>query len=213
MAERIPIAIVHGSRLIREGMRDLLGRHPGLEVRGTFSAAGEILERAPEGDHVLVYDVGTAHHEGHARIVELHERLPQARILMVNVADDDQTIIECLRMGVSGCILEDASLEELVEAIRSVWGGTPAMSSRCITSLFSYVARLQDGQPPAPSMRLTRREEQILQLVAEGMSNKEIAVKLFLQPQTVKNYVHLILQKLDVHSRLDVMRLLRSGKR
>jgi len=212
MAERIPIAIVHGSRLIREGMRDLLGRHPGLEVRATFSEAGEILERAPEGDHVLVYDVGTAHHEGHARVAELHQRLPQARILMVNVSDDDRIIIECLRMGASGCILQDASLEELVEAIRSVWRGTPAMSPRCITSLFSYVARLQDGQPPAPSVRLTRREEQILQLIAEGLSNKEIAVKLFLQPQTVKNYVHLILQKLDMHSRLDVMRLLRSGK-
>lgn len=213
MAERIPIAIVHSSRLIREGMRDLLSRQPGLDMRETFGSAREVLERAPEGDHVLVYDLGTAHHEGHARVVELHERLPRSKVLMVNVADDDQIIIECLRMGVSGCILQDASLEDLAEAIRSVWQGTPAMSPRCITTLFSYVARLQDGQPPAPSVKLTRREEQILQLIAEGMSNKEIAVKLYLRPQTVKNYVHLVLQKLDMRSRLDVIRLLRSGKR
>jgi two-component system response regulator DesR len=81
-----------------------------------------------------------------------------------------------------------------------------------ITSLFSYVASLQAGEDRLPPTPLTKREEQILQLIAEGLSNKEIAQKLYLQPQTVKNYVHLILQKLDLRSRLDVIKFLRSGR-
>ncbi len=109
-------------------------------------------------------------------------------------------------------ILQDASQEELLAAIQSLARGTPHPSPRVINSLFSEVASLQAGEDRLPPTPLTKREEQILQLVAEGLSNKEIAQKLFLQSQTVKNYVHLILQKLDLRSRLDVIKFLRSGK-
>jgi DNA-binding NarL/FixJ family response regulator len=143
----------------------------------------------------------------------VRKSLPGAKILMFNVTDDDQAIIECVRIGASGCVLQDASLEELVDAVRSLAQGKPSASPRVLTSLFSYVASLRDEDHPALVPKLTEREEQILQLMAEGLSNQEIARKLFLQPQTVKNYVHLLFQKLDVHSRLEVIRSLRSGRR
>ncbi len=208
----IAVGIVHAGRLIREGLKDLLSQQPGLRVIGTFSDAGEVLAHAIAEDHVLVYDLGTARQDGPARLLELHTRLPRAKMLMFNVADDDQAIIECVRVGASGCILQDASQEELLAAIQSLAQGTPHPSPRVITSLFSHVASLQAGEDRLPPTPLTKREEQILQLVAEGLSNKEIAQKLFLQSQTVKNYVHLILQKLDLRSRLDVIKFLRSGK-
>ncbi len=206
------IGIVHASRLIRDELKDLLTRQPGLRVVGSFGNAKEVLEHPPEEELVLVYDLATAQQDGPAPVMDLHHRLPRAKMLMFNVVDDDQAIIECVRVGASGCILQDASLEELVAAIRSVARGTPPSSPRVITSLFSYVARLQTGEDRLPPIPLTKREEQILQLMAEGLSNKEIAQKLYLQPQTVKNYVHLILQKLDLRSRLDVFKFLRSGK-
>ncbi len=206
------IGIVHASRLIRDELKDLLTRQPGLRVVGSFGNAKEVLEHPPEEELVLVYDLATARQDGPAPVMDLHQRLPRAKMLMFNVVDDDQAIIECVRVGASGCILQDASLEELVAAIRSVSRGTPPSSPRVITSLFSYVARLQTGEDRLPPIPLTKREEQILQLMAEGLSNKEIAQKLYLQPQTVKNYVHLILQKLDLRSRLDVFKFLRSGK-
>ena len=212
MNEPIAVGIVHASLLIREGTRDLLSRQSEVRVIGTFGGAHEVLAQPFAQDHVLLFDLGTARQHGPEVLMELHNRLPHAKILMFNVTDDDQAIIECVRVGASGCILQDATLEDLLTAIRSLGRGTPHTSPRVITSLFSYVASLQRGDDRLPPQPLTRREEQILQLVAQGLSNKEIAQKLFLRPQTVKNYVHLVLQKLDVRSRLELIRQLRSGK-
>lgn len=212
MGDKTTVAVVHGSPPLREGLGELLGRQPDLRLLGLFGSAAEVLEHLPEGEHVLLYDLATAHNDGPAKVMKVHASLPSAKILMFNVTDDDQAIIECVRIGASGCVLQDASLEELVDAVRCLAQGKPTASPRVLTSLFSYVASLRDeGNPPLAS-KLTEREEQILQLMAEGLSNQEMAKKLFLQPQTVKNYVHLILQKLDVRSRLEVIRSLRSGR-
>jgi len=208
----IPVGIVQASRLIREGVRDLLSRQEELRVVGAFEGAQEVLANPVPGDHILIYDLATARRDGPARILELHSRLPQAKILMFNVNDDDEAIIECVRVGASGCILQDATLDDLLMAIRSLARGTPHFSPRVITSLFSYVASLQAGEDRLPPTPLTPREEQVLQLVAQGLSNKEIGQTLYLRPQTVKNYVHVILQKLDAHSRLELIRRLRTGK-
>jgi DNA-binding NarL/FixJ family response regulator len=214
LAEATPVGIVHASRLIREETKDLLTRQPGIRVVGMFRSAREVLQQPPTGVHVLLFDLSTARQDGPPLMMELHRRVPHARILMFNVVDDDQAIIECVHVGASGCILQDASLEDLLTAIRSVARGTPYSSARVITSLFAYVASLQaaggDGPRPSP---LTKREEQIFEMLAGGLSNKEIAQQLSLRPQTVKNYVHLILQKLDLRSRLEAIKLLRSGKR
>ncbi len=212
MDEPTTVGIVHASRLIREGTGDLLSRQPGIRVARTYGGAGEILTQPLEESFILLYDLQTARQDGAARLLELHRRLPHAKILMFNVVDDDQAIIECVRVGASGCVLQDASLEDLLRAIHSVASGSPHTSPRVITSLFSYVASLQSGEDRPRPAALTKREEQILELLAEGLSNKEIAQRLYLQPQTVKNYVHLVLQKLDLRRRLDVIKLLRSGK-
>jgi DNA-binding NarL/FixJ family response regulator len=208
----IAIGIIHISGLIREGIKDVLGREPSVRVRGTFESAREAFTRPIQEDHVLLYDLSTIHLDGAALMMELRQKVPQAKILVFGVADDDQAIIECVRAGASGCVLHNASLEDLLSAIRSVARGTPPMSPRVVTTLFSYVAGLQAGEDRPPVAPLTPREEQILQLIAVGLSNKDIAQQLYLQPQTVKNYVHLVLQKLNLRSRLDLIRSIRSNK-
>lgn len=212
MTEPIAVGIVHASRVIREGIGDLLKRHPDVRVVGMFGDAREVLQQPPVEGYVLLYDLGTARQGTVDLLKELHQRLPQVKILMFDVADDDQIIIECIDLGASGCVLQDAPLEELLEAVRSVWKGKPVMSPRCVTSLFAYVAKLRTGDNPAPSAHLTSREDQVLRLIAQGLANKEIAQMLHLQPQTVKNYVHMILEKLDMRSRLEVIKHLRAGK-
>lgn len=207
------LGIVHASRVIRDGTVTMLSQQPGLRVVRTYGNAAAVLADPIAEPHVLLYDLATARQDGPQQLMPLHSTLGQAKILMFNVVDDDQAIIECVRVGASGCVLQDATMDDLLAAIRSVARGTPHSSPRVITSLFSYVAGLQAGEDRLPPSNLTPREEQILQLLAGGLSNKEIAQQLHLQPQTVKNYVHLVLQKLDLRSRLDVIKLFRSARR
>ena len=109
--------------------------------------------------------------------------------------------------------LRDASVQDLIAAVRAVRDGKPPLSLRVITSLFAYVASLRDDpEAPAPEA-LTPREREILALLAEGLSNKEIAERLVLQPQTVKNYGHAVMQKLGLHSRLELIKSYRSRRR
>ncbi len=208
----VVVGIIHVSGLIREGIKEILGREPDVRVFGTFESAREALGRAMHGQHVLLYDLSTSHRDGPALMAELRQKVPQAKVLVFGVADDDEAILECVRAGASGCLLQNASREDLLSAIQSVARGTPPISPRVVTTLFSYLASLQAGEDRPPAAPLTPREEQILQLIAEGLSNKDIAQKLYLQPQTVKNYVHLVLQKLNLRSRLDLIRSLRSKK-
>lgn len=208
----IRVAIVHGGRLIREGLADLLGRND-IAVSGTFASVGSA-ESLPEAeDAVVLYDLGTAHQDGMAAIAAFQGAHPCARILFFNVVDDDAAIIECVQAGAAGCVLQDASLPELIAAVRSVCTGTPPESPRIITTLFRYVAQLRAGTESPVVEQLTAREQEVLALMVEGLSNKEIAERLVLQPQTVKNYAHTVLQKLGLRSRFDVMKMLRSGKR
>jgi DNA-binding NarL/FixJ family response regulator len=204
----VPVVIVYRSRLLRDGLCGLLAQRADVRVVAAVGSVTEALEHPVGEDHVMVCDHATVEKE--ARMVRsLPQTRPQARILVINVPEDEDAIVDCVGVGASGCILADASLEEVVEAIRCVWHGTPAMSARCITSLFRYVARLRGGGSLPPTVNLTRRERQILELIVEGLTNKEIAQRLYLQPQTVKNYVHQVLQKLDVHSRLEAVRRMR----
>jgi DNA-binding NarL/FixJ family response regulator len=211
---RTPIAlgIIHSSALVRQGLERLV-HHPDVRVDGLYTGAADVLSRRAEAASILLYDIGTAHEDGPEQVTRLHNEVPHARILMINVPDDDQAIIECVRVGAAGCILQDASLDDLLSAVHNLVAGTPLTSARVITSLFTYVAGKQRHPDSAPPVPLTPREEQILALMADALSNREIAKRLFLQPQTVKNYAHVIFQKLDVHDRLQFLRLIKPTKR
>ncbi len=207
------VGVVHSGRLIRDGLCDLLSRQADLDTFCAYSSVADVASRPIPGAHVLLLDLATARAAGAPALMALHAALPEAKILMFNVEDDDRAIVECVRAGASGCILADATIEELLTAVHALRSGTTPQSPRVMTSLFSYVASLQRGEDrPAGAPSLTPREEQILALMAEGLSNKEIAARLVLQPQSVKNYAHLVMQKLDLHSRLDVMRSFRGHR-
>ncbi len=211
MQEPVAVGLIHSSPLIREGIGNLLKLQRGVRVVATFENARDVLQRPIAGEHVLLYDMDTNHQDGPALMAQLRS-LPGIGILIFGVTDDDAAIIDCVRAGASGCILQGASIEDLVGAIHSLAEGRPPTSARVVTTLFSYVARMQAGEDHPPLGPLTPREEQILQMMVEGLANKEIAQKLYLRPQTVKNYVHLVLQKLNLHSRLEAIRAFRSGK-
>jgi two-component system, NarL family, response regulator DevR len=210
-APAITVAVINGNAVMRQGFGNLLQQEPELSLAGMFSSAAGLIDRELPADSILIYDLDTARRDGPELIASLHQRQPGAKILMMNVSDNDAAIIEATRAGAAGCVLEDVSFEDLMIAIRSLAAGSLPASPRVVTSLYNYIASHQGEDQRMAASDLTPREHQILELVAEGLSNKEIAGRLSLRQQTVKNYVRLVFEKLGVHSRLALIRLLKAG--
>lgn len=202
----IAVSLVHASPPIRAGLAELLGRRSDLRVVGTYASLRALSDSGVDAAQVVLCDLEAARIGG-ASIGE------PARLLVFNVADEDRSIIDCVRLGTSGCVLQDADLDELAAAITSVASGHAPSSARIFTSLFRYVAGLRDEGHPVLAPSLTAREEEILRLVAEGLSNAEIASRLGLRRQTVKNHVHRVFEKLDVHRRSEVLGVFRARDR
>lgn len=198
--ETVIVAIVHGSPPIRAGLAELLGRRPDVRVAGTYPSLAAMRE-AGAGAGVVLCELAAARADAGGA--------GAARLLVFDVADEDRTIIDCVQVGASGCVLRDAGLDELVAGIHSVSAGVTPCSARVVTSLFRYVAGRRDESHPVLAPSLTGREEQVLRLVAAGLTNHRIAERLGLRPQTVKNHVRRVFEKLDVHSRLELIGALR----
>lgn len=200
------VGIVYRSAVLRDALAHLLTER-GIAVVARYADLAAVrLAGVPLPDVLLV---------DHAAVLEADRSalsaLESARALVFNVEDGDGAIVECVRSGAAACLLQDASFDDLVMAVQSGISGAQPAHPRVMTALFRYVAG-QDAAAPARASRLTQREEEILALVSEGLSNKEIAERLVLQPQSVKNYVHLVLQKLGVHSRFELIRPMRAGR-
>jgi len=200
--ETTTVAIVHGSPPVRDGLAVLLGRRPDLRIVGAHAT---LAAAAGDAAAVVLCDLAAARADS-----ALAGGL--GRLLVFNVADEDRSIIDCVQVGAYGCVLQDAGLDELVASIHAVAAGVTPCSTRVVDSLFRYVAGLRDERHPVLAPSLTGREEEVLRLVALGMSNREIAERLGLRTQTVKNHVRRVYEKLDVHSRLELIGSLRAPR-
>jgi two-component system NarL family response regulator len=198
----IAVAVVHGSPPIREALAELLSRQPDLRLVGAYPTLVAVAGGPPAD--VVLCELAAARAEAAGPVTP-------ARLLVFDVADEDRTIIDCVQVGASGCVLRDAELEELVAGIHAVADGVAPCSPRVVTSLFRYVAGLRGEDHPVLAPTLTGREEEVLRLVAQGLSNRQIGERLGLRPQTVKNHVRRVFEKLDVHSRLELVGALRAG--
>jgi DNA-binding NarL/FixJ family response regulator len=205
MAETIRILLVDDQRLMREGLRILLELEPDLEIVGEAENGEAGLEAyaALEPDVVLM-DVRMPGMDGVEATWRLRERWPGARVIILTTFDDDEYVFEGLRAGAQGYLLKDVSGHDLAEAVRTVSAGGALIEpsvARKVVAEFARVAppaRAADLGLPEP---LSEREQEILHLMAQGLSNREIAIRLSLAQGTVKNYVTTILQKLGVRDR------------
>jgi two-component system, NarL family, nitrate/nitrite response regulator NarL len=196
------VYVVSDVRLYREGLISSL-QQGGLEVLGAGSS-GDILDQIsalrPE---VLLLDIAARDSLGvPRRAQQVH---PTLRVVAFAVAEADENVLACAEAGVSGYVTQDGSVEDLVTAVLGVLKGELRCSPRTAALLFSRLAALSAGRPTAVADTvLTRREREIAALVACNLPNKEIARRLRLCPATIKNHVHNILQKLNIHRRRDI---------
>jgi two-component system nitrate/nitrite response regulator NarL len=206
------LVVVSDIRLYREGLAAVLHERAGLDVIGTAAglptAIAEAKLRRPE-----IVLVDAAGRPTPAAVGELVRAIPEAKVVVLAVADTEQEVLNYAEVGVVGYVTRDASLDELVSAIESVARDEMICSPRMTATLLRRVAELAAAQAPprTRAARLTGRELQIVRLIDEGLSNKEIARRLYIEVATVKNHVHNILEKLQVRGRVEAAIELRSA--
>ena len=197
----IRVVIADDQDMVRAGFRMILGSHDDIEVVGEAGNGREAVEAArllkPD---VVVMDIRMPGVDGIDATRRLMERADAPRVLMLTTFDLDEYVYEALKAGASGFMLKNAPPDRLAEAVRTVAAGdallAPAITRRVIEE---YVTRPRAGaEPPA---ELTEREIDVLRLIARGLSNAEIAAKLFLSEATIKTHVNRVLTKLDLRDR------------
>ena len=202
----IKVLLADDQTLFREGLRTLLSVQADLEVVGEAGNGAEALALAATTQpDVILMDVQMPVLDGVAATRLLHAEQPACRVILLTTFDDDEYVFEGLRAGAVGYLLKDAPSARLVEAIQAAARGESFLQTSVTAKLVAGFTRLSQ-QPQAESAGLaeplTEREIEILRLVADGASNKDIASRLFLVEGTVKNHVTSIFSKLGVSGRL-----------
>lgn len=195
----IRVLLVDDQRIIREGLRSLLEAKPDLEIVGEAENGQVALEQSLSlKPDVVLMDVRMPVMDGVAAIRALHQQLPETKVLVLTTFDDDEYVSQSMRYGAKGYLLKDTPSEELAEAIRAVNKGYtqlgPGLFEKAITTAPTV-------QTPPQLAALTPREREVLQLIAAGRSNREIAQALYISERTVKNHVNSILNRLNLRDR------------
>jgi DNA-binding NarL/FixJ family response regulator len=201
----IKILLVDDQPLFREGLRTLLSVHHDLEVVGE-AGNGEAALRLARSllPTVVLMDLQMPVLDGVAATRRLHEELPNVRVIVLTTFDDDELVFDGLRAGAIGYLLKDAPSDKLAEAIHVAARGEtflqPSVAAKVVAE-FARLTRKTAGTPDSGTEPLSERELEILRLIGQGASNREIASTLFLAEGTVKNHVTNILGKLEVRDR------------
>ncbi|HEY4853533.1 MAG TPA: response regulator transcription factor [Streptosporangiaceae bacterium] len=203
--------IVDDHALFRRGLEMVLAAEDDIELVGEASDGAEAVEKAAESlPDVVLMDIRMPKSSGIEACRAMKEAAPSSKIVMLTISDEEEDLFEAIRAGASGYLLKDIPLDEVADVVRAVHGGqsliNPSMAGKLLTE-FATLAKRDDEeraqQVPAP--KLTDREMQVLKLVARGMNNRDIAKELFISENTVKNHVRNILEKLQIHSRMEAV--------
>jgi len=199
----IRILLVDDQRLMRDGLRTLLELEDDIDVVGEAGDGQAALEAYEQlRPDLVLMDIRMPVMNGVEATRRLMAHEPEARVIILTTFDDDASVFDGLRAGARGYLLKDLSGAELAEAIRTVMAGGALIEPSVARKVFAEFARLAPAAKPADLPEpLSERELGILRLVADGLSNKEIALKLSLAEGTVKNYVTNVLAKIDARDR------------
>jgi len=207
----IRVLIVDDHALFRRGLEMVLAEEPDIELVGEASDGAEAVAKAGEAlPDVVLMDIRMPKSSGIEACRAMKEVAPSAKIVMLTISDEEEDLFEAIRAGASGYLLKDIPYDEVADVVRAVHGGqsliNPSMAAKLLTEFAALAKR--DGQERAqevPAPKLTDREMEVLRLVARGMNNRDIAKELFISENTVKNHVRNILEKLQIHSRMEAV--------
>ncbi len=209
LAAKIRVLIIEDNPLLREGISSIIKRQPDIKVvseRGDVKKPLQlILELKP---NVLLLDLGLRSQNSLEIVKVVKADLPEMKVIVMGLAPTETEMLMFVREGVSGFVLKDATTTDFLRTLRAVAHGKKILPPMMTGSLFSQIIEQAVNGSISPrvieAVRMTRRERQVILLIAEGLSNKEIANKLHLSTYTVKSHVHNILEKLLLRSRVQI---------
>jgi two-component system NarL family response regulator len=206
-SDRIRIVIADDHALFRQAVKAILADEPDLELIGEASDGEEAVRLAVDlQPDVVLMDVRMPKLAGIEAARKINAELPTAKIVMLTVSDDDSDLVEAIKAGASGYLLKEVDPTEIATAVRQTFAGhsllSPAVASKLVSE-FAAISKKADERALRPS--LTDRELEVLQLAADGLTNRQIGRRLTISENTVKNHIRNILEKLHLHSRMEAV--------
>lgn len=207
------ILIIEDNRVLREGITTMLNEEMDMRVVATVGSGNDFLLKARQTKpQVILLDVGLKDFKESSVVETVREQMPEAKVIGMGFIPSQSDIVEFIAAGASGFILKDATVKEFLGTVRSVAQGIKILPPSLTDSLFSHVVELalkQRKGKETNAVRITKREREVIVLIADGLSNKEIAQRLNIATHTVKSHVHNIMEKLMLHSRLQIAKYTR----
>ena len=204
----ISLVLIDDNRLLREGITAMIHRQPGFTILAAAADVNEAMLKVREAKpDVILLDFGLADHDSLGLTATVRREVPAAKVIIMGLLAAHEDVADYVRAGASGFIMKDASFEDFFSTIRAVAAGGEVLPAALTNSLFTQIVRTAVVENKAVAMkavRLTAREHEVIDLLAEGLANKEIAARLHIAVYTVKSHVHNILEKLALRSRLEV---------
>jgi DNA-binding NarL/FixJ family response regulator len=207
--KKIRILLVEDNRLLREGISALLKKQPDMNVVTSVGNGENILALIGKlNPNIVLLDLGLRNQNSLQVVKLVKTSFQQTKIIVMDLIPLQADVFEFVQAGVSGFMLKDISVSDFLKTVRSVFEGTQVLPSNLTGSLFSQIVEQAiNGLAPSvidDSVRMTKRERQVIELISDGSSNKEIAQKLHLSTYTVKSHVHNILEKLALNTRVQI---------
>jgi DNA-binding NarL/FixJ family response regulator len=199
--KKLRLLVADDHKIFRQGIKKLLDEESDLSIVGEAADGREAVQKATElKPDVILMDIAMANLNGLEATKKIKKVLPSARVIMLTMHKNEEYILQSFQAGASGYILKEGAVEELVSAIRSIYQDKSFLSPTISKTLIdAYLRKMETGKTETPFDLLTDREREVLQLIAEGYTNREVAKALFISVKTVEAHRAHIMQKLNIH--------------